>query len=90
MPDVRWKTWGLTHRWADMVLFLDYYVETTDDGGRTKGRGGQERVMHTEHHAAYEAKNRSGLPSEIEMGHSGVEAWANLRAALADARKERE
>jgi len=39
-------------------------------------------VIYTEHHAAYEAKNRSGLPSEIEMGTSGKEAWENLKTAL--------
>ena len=86
-PDVHWKTWNLTHRWADMVLFLNYHVEISQDGGRSKGRGGQERIMYTEHHAAYEAKNRCALPTEIEMGHSGVEAWANLKAAIDAGRK---
>ena len=87
VPDCHWKTWNLTHRWADMVLFMNYYVEVTDDQGRPKGRGGRERIMFCEHHPAYEAKNRSGLPAEISMGTSGTEAWANLRAALAEARK---
>ena len=87
VPDMHHKTWSLTHRWADMVLFMNYYVEVAKDGLRAKGRGGQDRVMYTEYHAAYEAKNRSGLPSEIEMGDSGKQAWGNLKAALAEARK---
>jgi len=83
-PDMHHKTWGLTHRWADMVLFLNYYVETVKERGdhKAKGRGGQQRTMYTEYHAAYEAKNRSGLPTEIDMGNNGNDAWNNLRTAL--------
>lgn len=86
VPDMHHKTWSLSHRWADMVLFLNYYVEVTSDGNRSKGRGGQSRTMYTEYHAAYEAKNRSGLPTEIDMGGSGEEAWGNLKAAITEAR----
>ena len=86
-PDMHRKTWSLTHRWCNMVLFLNYHVEISKDGLRAKGRGGQDRVMYTEHHAAYEAKDRSALPNEIDMGNSGKEAWQNLKAAIAQARK---
>lgn len=88
VPDLHHKTWSVTHRWADMVLFLDYYVEVTDDGGRAKGRGGQQRTMYTEHHAAYEAKNRCGLPPEIGMGESGMQAWNNLKTAITQSREK--
>lgn len=86
VPDLHHKTWSLTHRWADMVLFLNYYVETTKDGLKAKGRGGQHRFCYCEYHAAYEAKNRCGLPAEIDMGSSGKEAWNNLRTAMKEAR----
>ena len=88
IPDLHPKTWNLSHRWADMVLFCNYHIETTKEGGRTKGKGGQRRVIHTEYSAAYEAKNRHNLPAEIEMGDSGAEAWANLRAAMTTNRKD--
>lgn len=90
VPDMHHKTWSLTHKWADMVLFMNYHVEVSKDGLRAKGRGGQNRFLYCEYHAAYEAKNRSGLPDEISMGTSGKEAWANLRAALVEARKDGE
>lgn len=84
--DVHDKTWALTHKWADAVLLANYYVETEQDNGkRAKGRGGQQRFIYTEHSAAYDAKNRLGLPSEISMGNSGLEAWTNLRDAIAAA-----
>lgn len=79
--DLHHKTWSVTSKWADMVLFANYYV-AIDKGkrgkDRPKGKGGQDRVMHTEYEAAFDAKNRHSLPSEITMGTSGKEAWANL------------
>lgn len=87
VPDCHWKTWSLTHKWADVVIFGNYYIVTDKKDGRVKGRGGQERIMYTEHHAAYEAKNRYGLPAEISMGNSGTEAWNNLVEAIKGGRK---
>lgn len=89
--DMHHKTWAVTHKWADMVLFANYYVEV--DKGRSgreraKGKGGQSRFFNTEHHAAFDAKNRHGLPAEIEMGDSGKEAWANLVSEIKAARKD--
>ena len=43
---------------------------------------GQQRVLCTTRHAAYDAKTRAGLPAEINMGDSGQEAWNNFREAL--------
>lgn len=81
-PAVHAKTWELTHRWADTVLFANYYVATEKQDGRNKGKGGQNRVLYTVRHAAYDAKNRAGLPEEIEMGETGKEAWDNFISAV--------
>jgi len=83
-PAVHSKTWELTQRWVDHVLFANFYtvVETTDGQKKGKARGGQQRVMYTERCAAYDAKNRAGLPEEIEMGNSGTEAWNNFLSAM--------
>jgi len=85
-PDIHPKTWAVTHKWCDLVLFGNYYVEVDKAGGRAKGKGGQDRIMYTEYTAAFEAKNRHGLPNEISMGNSGAEAWANLVLALKTAK----
>ena len=86
-PDMTNKTWSLSHKWADVVLFGNF--EVTVDGGKTgdkpkkgKGAGGQQRMLYAERHASYDAKNRLGLPVEIEMGGSSPEAWANFVVAL--------
>jgi AAA domain len=82
-PDLHAKTWALTHRWADYVLFLNF--DTHVDAGKAakpKGKGGTRRVLHTERTAAFDAKNRHGLPARIDCGESAAEAWANLAAAM--------
>ena len=89
-PDCNAKTWALTHKWADVVLFGNF--EVTVVGGKLgteaspakkgKGAGGQQRMMYTERHASYDAKNRLGMTGEIEMGSSAAEAWSNFMAAV--------
>ena len=81
-PDMHRKTWGLTHKWADIVGFLNFETFVDDSGGRSKAAGGQSRMLYFEHHAAYDAKNRHGLPAEISGGKSAAEAWANFVKAL--------
>lgn len=89
--DVHHKTWSLTHKWADMVLFVNFEVVFGKaDEGKAKGKakGGQNRVAYTEHHAAFDAKNRHNLPAEIELGQQGAShAWAALSTALKNGRK---
>lgn len=89
MVDIHEKTWSLTHKWADMVLFLNYEVAfKAKDSAKQKAKAqGHTRMMYTEHHAAFDAKNRSNLPPEIEMGNSGAEAWQNLVTAMQSAKK---
>jgi hypothetical protein len=58
----------LLREWCDLLLFCNYrlkLVEGTD--GRTRAKGGKERVMYAERSAAWDAKNRFGLPPEMPM-----------------------
>lgn len=82
------EMWSVTERWADLVLFADYEM-TFDDPTKKKSKvhGGETRMIYTENRAEHTAKNRHGLPPEIEMGDSGLEAWNNLSAALKAGRK---
>ncbi len=86
VPDMHDKTWSITHKWADAILFGQFFTEVVEDGNRAKGKGGQARVIYTERHAAYDAGNRFGLPEEIECGKSGAEAWNNFIAAMKTAK----
>ena len=89
-PDIHEKTWGPSHKWADCVLFGNFEITVQvdkADAKKGKGTGGTYRLMYTERHAAYDAKNRLGLPSEIEMGESAPEAWANFLKAVKEGRQ---
>jgi hypothetical protein len=85
--DVHTKTWSLTHKWADLVIFTNYetFVES-DRSSKPKGRGGSRRAMFTERCASWDAKNRFGLPPKIDCGGSAREAWNNLCSAMAAAK----
>lgn len=87
-PDMHDKTWSLTHKWADVILFANYetFVTESDPDKKGKGRRSQERIIYTDRHPAFVAGNRLGLVPEISMGTSAEEAWSNFAAALKTAR----
>lgn len=65
------KSCSLVKEWADAVLFCNYRTFVVDADGRKKAQGGQ-RVIFTNHHPAWDAKNRWGLPEEIKMEYAAI------------------
>lgn len=66
------QTAPLVKEWADMVLFANYKtVVMTADNGKKKATGGK-RVLYTQHHPAWDAKNRHGLPEEMPFDYAGI------------------
>lgn len=58
----------LLKEWADLVLFLNYRTAIVEgEDGRTKGRGGRDRVMHAARCAAWDAKSRFELPDTMPL-----------------------
>ena len=74
----------MTRKWADAVIFLNYetFVDSDRAELRGKGKGGSRRKLYTQRTAAFDAKNRHGLPAEIDGGRSAAEAWLNLATAM--------
>lgn len=65
--------------WADMVLFCNYQIQIVEGtDGKLKAQGGKSRVIHCVRSAAWDAKNRFGLPDEIQWGASAAEAFSHL------------
>lgn len=61
--------------WADMVLFANYKpVVMTDQNGKSKAQGNK-RVMYTNHHACWDAKNRVGLADELPFDYKLIEPY---------------
>jgi len=89
-PDLHEKIWGLTARWADMILFGNFetFVKKEDGEVKAKGLGGQNRILYTTHSSAFDAGNRHNLPAEISMGSNGQAAWANLVTAIRTAKQK--
>lgn len=85
-------SWKKLMNWADMVLFGDFEtyvdkqrVDKNDAQTKGKARGGETRTLLTEWRATHDAKNRHGLPEEIDCGKSPADAWKNFRSALSQA-----
>ena len=60
------QTAPLLKEWADALLFGNFHTRVQDrQQGKARGVGGTERVLHTEHSAAWDAKNRFGLAAKV-------------------------
>jgi hypothetical protein len=65
------QTAPLFKEWADLLLFANYETSTIKgNDGRVKGDGGKRRVLISERAAAWDAKNRYGLPEIMPMIHN--------------------
>jgi len=96
VPELHPKTWNLTKGWLDCILFgnLEISVHASqkkDQGDPTKkGKAADlsPRILcANSDNPTYDAKNRLGLPDEIECGDSAKEAWTNLANAIIAGRK---
>lgn len=64
----------LLKEWADIVLFCNYKTSViTDSNTKSKKATGGKRVMYASHHPCWDAKNRYGLPDQMEMDYSQIE-----------------
>jgi len=94
-PKMHDKTWGLTQGWLDAIFFGNYEVlvkqgaKVVDAGKKGKAAETSHRILYTgsELNPIFDAKNRMGLPEEIEMGDSPQEGWTNLTGAIRASRK---
>ena len=57
----------IVREWLDALFFINYKTDviTGSDGKTKKAIGGQKRIMYANHTAAFDAKNRFGLPDEM-------------------------
>lgn len=68
------QTSPLVKEWADMLLFANYktYSVAVDEKGKKHKAQGGKRVMYTQHHPCWDAKNRYGLPDEVDFDYSVI------------------
>lgn len=68
------KTAALVKEWADMVLFCNYktiVISGNNPMEKNKAAGGK-RMMHATHTPWWDAKNRHGLPDDMEMDYAAI------------------
>jgi hypothetical protein len=67
------QTAPLFKEWADLLLFANFEtVIVKGNDGRVKGEGGKRRLLYTERAAAWDAKNRYGLPETLPLEHGTI------------------
>lgn len=75
----------LIKEWSDLLLFANYQtVVVTSENNTKKGSGGK-RVMYANHHPAWDAKNRFGLPDVMDLDFKNI---AHLFTGVAPAPAE--
>ena len=84
VSDCHEKTWNVTARWADAILFGNFLtVVDKEKQGKGKGVGGTSRMLYTERRDAFEAKNRFGMPFEISLDVDDVsQVWPTIIEAM--------
>jgi hypothetical protein len=91
VPAMHHETWALTLKWLDACVFVNFETAVKTDKAtakKGKGMGGTSRVMYCERTAGWDAKNRHGLPAEIDLGETPDEAWAAFSTAIKEGRKK--
>ena len=56
---------ALVKEWVDALLFVNFVTKVTEKDGKQRAVGGRERVIHTTHTAAWDAKNRYNLDEKL-------------------------
>ena len=85
VSDVHDKTWAVTAKWADAVLFGNFFtvVETARSSKpealrKGKGIGGTGRVIYTERRDAFDAKNRYNMEPVIDIPNDPKQMWSTI------------
>lgn len=68
------KTAPLVKEWADLLLFANFKADIMRDEQtkKAKATGGKRRLMYASHSAAFDAKNRLGLPDEMPFEFAAI------------------
>ena len=66
------KSADVLKKWSDLTLFVKYDTFTVEEGGKVKVKGGDKRVMYSQYHPCWDAKNRYGIPDKMPFEFSAI------------------
>lgn len=77
---------GLLREWCDAVLFANYEVLTAKENDKAKAKGvtTDNRIVHTRRTAAFDAKNRFGLPESLPLDYAEFMSAISKPAQVGD------
>jgi len=85
VSDVHDKTWAVTGKWSDAILFGNFFSAVETERSKKpealkkgKGIGGAERVIYTERRDAFDAKNRYGMTETIDIPNDSTAVWSTI------------
>lgn len=67
------KVAPIVKEWSDVLLFMNYDVMVVEENGKNKAKGKARRKMHANHRPTYDAKNRYGLPDDMDLDFKAIE-----------------
>ncbi len=65
---------ALVKEWTDANLFAIHEEFVADKDGKMKGVSTGKRIIHTQRTAAWDAKNRHNLPTELDLDYAAYSA----------------
>lgn len=77
------KVAPMIREWADMVLFANYETVVVKSAENKNKAQGSKRVMYTEHHACWDAKNRVGLAPKLPFEYAQIAAHIPAKSVTA-------
>lgn len=84
VADCHDKTWSVTHKWADVVMFGTFITVVKEERGKkAKGIGGDERVVYTTRRDGFDAKNRYAMPPSIAIPSEPSAVYSTIMSAIA-------
>lgn len=86
VADCHDKTWAITGKWADAVLFGTFFIgvqaESSKPGAKGKAVGGSQRVVYTAFQGHADGKNRYGMPETFDMPDDPSKGWETIENAM--------
>ncbi len=62
----------LIKEWCDALLFVTYKTVVVSQNNNVKKAQGGKRVIYANHHPCWDAKNRHGLPDELDLDFGAI------------------
>lgn len=78
----------LLAEWPDLMLFVSYKTYVSGNDNIKKASGGK-RVMYATHHPCWDAKNRFGLPDEMDLDYANIAHIFKVQLPVMDELKTR-